>query len=231
MSWRILIGMLLLVVGISAFLEQLHVTPPSSIRSIILQWWPIVFMLIGVNQIVRRAEQPWAALVIVGIGMALLSVSLGRHPLSFTLYAYTILLTLIALSLLLPNREKRGDTVGRKSKSLLKHHLNEVIFASGVHYRVFSQQFIGGRICAVFGDYLLDLTDMGLDSQGGILTMLAIFGNITVRVPANIDITLSGVPVLGRVDNTTRQIVGHEPGRPQLQMHGTAVCGNIAITN
>jgi predicted membrane protein len=231
MSWRILFGLVLLVIGIGSFLEQLHLVPPGSVRGVIFQWWPCVFVLLGVNQIVRRAEQPWTSLILVGLGIALLSLSLGRHPLSVTLYAYTILLILIALSLLLPNRNKRGDTAERKGKSLLKHHLQELIFASGVHYQVFSQQFDGGRIWVVFGDYLLDLTEMGLSPQGGDLTMLAIFGNITVRIPAHIDFTFSGVPVLGALENSTQQIVGHEPGRPQLQMRGTTICGNIAISN
>jgi predicted membrane protein len=232
MSWRILFGLLILLFGVGALLEQLHIIPVNSVGVFALQWWPLVLVLIGVNQLIRRSEQPWASIIVVGIGVSLLAVTLDRQPSSNFLYLYAILLVLFGTTLLLPRRFQRGDiTTTKKGKSRVKHQLNEWIFAGGLHYQDYSQQFSGGRIFAIFGDYMLELHEASLNPNGGQMTMFALFGNITVRVPNTMDISFSGVPALGALENTTRQIVGHEPGRPRLQMRGTAICGNIKVTN
>ena len=232
MSWRLLFGFVVLIIGTGALLEQLQVLPSGTMHNLAQLWWPGLIVVVGLNQLIRRSEHPWISIIVVGLGLSLFSVTF-RGPLSPLLFAYALILVLIGLQMLLPRRIQRADILPKKGKKRVpvKHQLKEWIVFSGMFYQNNSQQFQGGQIYTIGGDYILDLREAILNMKGAELLLFSIFGNITILVPETMSISFSGSSALGSLDNLTRQIVDHEPGRPKLILRGDAICSNIVVKN
>ena len=79
------------------------------------------------------------------------------------------------------------------------------------------------------GDY--NLQHAKIPSGSAYLELTATFGGIEVRVPDNWKLEISGTPVLGAMENKTRQITSENEAQPVLRIKYTAIFGGIEIKN
>ena len=77
--------------------------------------------------------------------------------------------------------------------------LNSSSMLGDVTVRVASKSFRGGFVSTVFGDMHLDLTEGGLADGEQLLKISGVFGDIDVRLPADMVIAVSAHALAGRV--------------------------------
>nr|WP_246213804.1 DUF1707 domain-containing protein [Kitasatospora viridis] len=79
------------------------------------------------------------------------------------------------------------------------------------------------RATAVFGGIELDLTDAVFESPEVVITVNAVFGGVSVRVPENVTLVGSGVGIFGGFD--VREQTAADPYAPVVRIKGAAVFG------
>jgi predicted membrane protein len=240
MAWRYLFGFFVLLLGVAFLAMQMGLVSDDRLYTALTQCWPIIVIGIGMNQLFRRTDRPWGSLAVVALGIVLLAMASNHfpshhHPREMTAFFGMIILAILGLRMVLPRRTRQESYTavhGAQNKAVrFAHTLKEFQLISGVHFHNDSQQFKGGQVSTIFGEYEIDLRGAALAHTGGELILTAIFGNIAVRVPEHMTIEVSGTPMLGSIDNLAKQIVPIEQGRPILKLRCTSVLSAIEITN
>lgn len=83
---------------------------------------------------------------------------------------------------------------------------------------------------AVFGSVKLDLAQAQLTTMDGELKANAIFGEVKITVPADIEVQVAGTGVFGefkRIDKRTNPVAS--AGRPVLRITGIALFGSVEV--
>ncbi len=99
------------------------------------------------------------------------------------------------------------------------------VFA-GNSYQVTGEKFFGATINAVFGGVDLDLRNAIID-EDIVINATAVFGGIDIKVPSNVKVKVSNVPIFGGVGNKT----GTPPdaSAPVVYLNSTCMFGGIDI--
>lgn len=233
MAWRFLFGIILLAIGAGLLLQFSGIAPKFSFIDTMALWWPIIIVAVSLNQLFRSKDRPWGALIVFCLGVILLAFAQDRIPAKWWWFVTGLLIFTFSIRLLLPRAKLSytdGSQMADKSKRFT-HLLNEFLIFSGTQFLNESQQFQGGHISAVISDYEIDLRGAALSRNGGDLDLSIVFGSVTVRLPDSMAVTITGKPVLGYLENHTKQIVTPEVGRPTLHIKAKALFSSIEITN
>jgi len=248
MAWRYLFGIFVLVISAGFLFEEVRQSVLNvqfqSVIEMLSVCWPVFVIAIGLNQLFRRIERPWGALLLVAVSMCVfigLLDGVNRvNPSHRGVYDWTwtvidIVTLMLGLMMMLPRRTRKTETrttLKPEGKSMrFMHTLKEVQLFRGVHFHNESQQFQGGKLSTFFGEYEVDLRGAALSRHGADLKLNAVFGNIILRIPEEMTVQISGTPILGNIDNSARQIVPIEAGRPVLRLKCLSVMSAIEITN
>ena len=165
---------------------------------------------------------------IVGTGLILFGIGfLTDFPIFSTFFA--LLLIYLGVYLTSGKRLRNLFPSSRKSKtSSQENWINQVMIFSGSHHSNTSQAFEGGEIVAVFAESELDLRKAKCDSDQISLELVAVFGNLKVRIPSDWTVRSSGTGVLGTFRSHAAQ---PEKSVCTLRIDGAAVFGAIEISN
>ncbi len=208
MQSRIWVGVILILVGAGFLLENTVGFPFGDIFSI---WWPIVFVIGGVIQIVNRPNKLMGGLVLIGLGGLLIANHLTDTD--FWSTALPLALILFGIGFLLRDREAKSEAQVRKSFTInmgsknptdLTDELIDIsaIF-SGSSHRVHSNKFRGGRINCLFGGVELDLRTAEMASTEASLDIDCTFGGVEIKVPQSWKVVVHGTPIFGGIENDT----------------------------
>lgn len=241
MAWRYLFGIFVLVLAAGFLAQQMGPVQGNALWFVALlaAWWPLFVIAIGLNQLFRRMERPWGSLAIIAVSMLVLVWTTDNRPhdlAGWVTVVVAILVLMLGLRMMLPRRmrklESRTTISSGGGRSLrFAHTLKEFQVFGGVQFHNESQQFQGGNLRTVFGEYEVDLRGAALSRGGADLQLTAVFGNIVLRVPEEMTVQISGTPVFGNIDNNAKQIVPVEAGRPVLRLKCQAIVSAIEITN
>lgn len=84
------------------------------------------------------------------------------------------------------------------------------------------------RARALFGDIYLDLRDVTVHDDVVDISVIALFGNLTVDVPEGVEVELTGFDVLG--DRELRLApVPRRPGTPLIRIRARGLCGDTYV--
>src|SRR5699024_249549 len=100
---------------------------------------------------------------------------------------------------------------------------------SGASVRSASTNFKGGDVMTIFGGAKIDLRDVELSTKNAHLELVSIFGGVTLFVPANIRIEISGTPIFGGWDDKTRKGNYHDESVPVLKVKCLPIFGGVEI--
>lgn len=237
MTWRFLFGIIILILAGGFMLDQAQLVPGFHFVMVLAMWWPAVIIAIAVNQLVRHMENPWGSLIITGVGITLLMWTQDRLTMMGKTWPFflAIAMLLCGIRLILPRRVRRSqsDVIQRSTGKAKRFNqlVREMQLFHEIHYRNESQQFKGGIISSVFSEYEIDLRGALVSREGADLNVQAIFGTVFVRVPEQMTVKVTGIPVLGSIDKDAKQIVPPDAGQPVLRLRCTAVFGAVQITN
>ncbi len=203
-------GIFLMLLGI-AFLGFNFGFIPSNLRSIILSW-PMLLFVIGITHYFRRRIVSATILVLIG-SFFLLPRFIDAYPAYFPgihadfTHVYWPLLLIVAGILIISGRifgshwgfsewnhhydhnrhyahHRKYNRYDNASKwaSTDRGFSKNSIFGSGDHI-VLDPEFKGGELNAVFGGITLDLRRTNLPEGETLLELNAVFGGITIYVP------------------------------------------------
>lgn len=194
MSGRLIAGVVLVVLGVGALLNQVTT---FDFGSIISDWWPMLLVLVGVVQLVTRSAPLAGALVVIVAGLVLEAGALGLLPVDFWELFWPVILIAIGASLLLPR------AMGHRASADSADSVSYFAAFGGREDRLASTSFQGGTITALFGGIELDLRDATLAAAGAAMDVTTAFGGVNIYVPPDWVVEISGMPLFGGWSNKT----------------------------
>ncbi|HCS73558.1 MAG TPA: hypothetical protein DIW17_06760 [Clostridiales bacterium] len=216
-SNRAIFGLLLVVLGAVIILNNyFHFF--KGFKS----WWPLLIIIIGLIQIVKRSASLLSSLIVIAIGLTFLGKNLEWISGNVV---FPIILILVGLWFIF------SRFLGKTKQENLDQ-INYFSLFSGLETNNQSQNFQGGGVTAVFGGSEVDLRQAKLSEQGAQLELTAVFGGVEVKVPEYWQIHITGTPIFGGWENKTSYVQreGVE-NHPVLKINCTALFGGVTIKN
>lgn len=227
-STQLMLGLVAIGVGVLFLLRNLGVLEPEVIR----QFWPMIFVVIGVVKILTgtsegRAHHLWwgGAFVVVGATMTL--HRLGVIDFSWRAW-WPLLLIAFGVSILFGRGGKRCSLPWQSvTEPLGEERIDATAIMGGYRRQLHTQNFRGGDVTAIMGGCDLDFRNASIE-QEAVLNVMAFWGGIELKVPADWTVVLQGSGIMGGFEDKTR--VPAEP-RKRLIVRGYAIMGGFEVKN
>ena len=216
MSGQRFVGILIVIFGIGLLLQQFDL---FDFTTILANWWPIFFILVGIIQIWTNGMQA----IIPALIFLIVGIMLFIHIwIEFNLWQilWPFLLIMFGLSIIFSRREWK-----QALDEADEIHLTT--FLSGIESKNGSKNLSGGSVLSVLGGIQLDLRHAQLTENGAVLNVTTILGGVEIIVPENVQVEIKGTPILGGWENKTNTY-GMEKNKT-LYINGVALLGGIEI--
>ena len=220
-SW---VGILLILIGFLFLMDTLDIL---NVGRVFAQWWPLILILTGFIRLKGR-DKTGGALVFVA-GIVFLSATLDIINWVSILRFWPLILIAVGVSVLLKTRGRSLWGIGASKESSEDFIRSNAIFGRA-RQTVASEEFKGGDFIALFGGIELDLRGARVSPDGCELNLTALFGGIEVFVPADWQVSVTGMPILGGIDDNTGRTQGAEDGT-KVSFKCTVAFGGIEIRN
>jgi len=218
MSGRIWLGLLFLLFGFGFLLHQADIIDLSQLLS---NWWPLILVIIGLILLINRKHSS------AGSGLLLLLIGLLfliNQWLDFNLtdYIWPLIFIIIGLIIIF-------SRVNWERPSHMDTELKTFVLFSGAEINSQSKNFQGGSVTAIFGGAEIDLREANI-VDGAAIDLTTIMGGAEIKLPKNVQVEMSGVPILGGWEDTTR--VREENGEAvKLKVNCLTILGGVEIRN
>ncbi|HID39329.1 MAG TPA: hypothetical protein EYP36_07425 [Calditrichaeota bacterium] len=225
---RAIIGLFIIVAGIFYLMRNLG----FDLGLNIWEWWPVILILIGLGQVLQPQEsrQITAGGFLIILGVVFLLNSLDFIDVDFRII-WPLILIFIGYSILRKNAWP-GRHIDPSSD-----YIDLVFILGGGDNRFNTQNLKGGKVTAIMGGGTLDLTDADFEQDKVSLDVFAMWGGIEIRVPRTWQVNMTGVPILGSMDNKTVRAVNESvqsesgPKVKRLIIRGTVIMGGVEVKN
>ncbi|TCK98495.1 putative membrane protein [Natranaerovirga hydrolytica] len=216
-----IIGIILVFLGLGFFLQQANVI---EFRELISVYWPIILIVVGVIQLLRKQVSIIGGAIMVIIGGIILGNRLEVLPNNLSHYLWPTILILVGIWFLASNFGENDKNVNTEDQ------ISSMTIFGGIETKNASKNFKGGHITAVFGGGEIDLTQAQASEEGVTLELTTIFGGIDIRVPKDWKVVVTGVPIFGGWEDRTRP-EGDETSFKTVNIRCFAMFGGIEISN
>jgi predicted membrane protein len=251
-NYRVGVGLLILLIGINFLLNNFGLYTPDWLFS-----WHSFLLVLGLIIGSKRDFKGggWLALVLIGGYFTFEEIT---HW-SLANYAFPIGLTLLGLYLIFspnirsyrrnrfqnfpnpdpsapinpsdpttPTDPATGQPLPRNSSD--HDVIDSVNVFSGAHQNMFSKNFKGGEVVAVFGGCDLNLTQA--DFKGTIiLDVVAIFGGVKIIIPPTWEVKSEVTAIFGGLDDKRALMPYNGEERKIVIIKGIALFGGVDIRN
>jgi predicted membrane protein len=246
-SSRVWTGVTIMFVGLVLFLRNQGVDIPSWIIS-----WPMLLIVIGLLVGYKRNFNGGGWLIMVLIGGFF---TLGKiTDYSFSKYYFSLAFIAIGLFLIFkPKRLGKRKLKAMREKEMADFTdinqtansaegyvrtdvedndiLDSVNVFGGSHHKIFSKNFKGGDVIAIFGGCDINLTQADFVDTIT-LDVVALFGGCKIIVPPGWEVKSEVTAIFGGMDD--KRTVGPastEPTKKILIVKGVALFGGVDIRN
>lgn len=230
---RILVGAIIIVIGIVALLGNLGIIDARNV----VQFWPTIFIILGAVKLshTRHAGGYLVGGVFVGAGALMMLNNAGIVTIHLRDWWPVLLIAGGAAILFKGARRGRHGAPGNAGASgmpqleqvMHSDILNTTAVMSGANIKSDTQDFKGGELTAVMGGIDLDLRQASIQNEA-VLRVFALWGGISIKVPADWSIAVKGVPILGGIDDKT--VPPMNPVK-RLIIDGEVIMGGVEIKN
>lgn len=220
-SW---VGILLIIIGCLFLLATLDIV---DLGPVFADWWPVILIVIGIWKL--RGSDKTGGVIILLAGVVFLSATLDIINWGSIFRLWPLILIAIGLGIILKARDRTGWGAISSSTSSEDTIRSSVIFG-GLDRRIISSNFQGGYVSAIFGGIELDFRKAVLTPEGCQLNITAICGGVDIIVPPEWQVTISGTPILGAVENNTG-LSDTEKDAKTMHCLCTAIMGGVEIKN
>ncbi len=214
---RLVIGIILVAIGV-LFLADNVLYFPFDFNYYIFSW-PFLLVVIGIIMLLNSRDNT-AGIILILIGVLFLAGRFFHFPIRYIIYDYwPVILIIIGLVILLKPRKKRippgvdpsfvdYDPSSESNKhSVQTDYINENAIFSGTERRVESNNFMGGKVTALFGAADIDLRDAKLAPGRQVLDVFVAFGGIDIFVPRDWRVIINVTSIFGAFDDERRKEV------------------------
>ncbi len=177
------------------------------------------------------------AIILIGVGVVFLLDNLNIVAFDQVMRFWPVGLIALGLFLLIDRtvwhigvaRYARDEYSGAAAQG---YRLRESAVFGGGKRRINSQDFLGGKVEAVFGGYELDLREAGMQGDSAVINVDVVFGGTELRIPETWSAVVQGTGVFGAfADNTRQPDPSRTPNPKRLIVKGSAVFGGVDIKN
>lgn len=247
-SSRLWSGLILLLVGLVFFLDNIGVNIPHWVIS-----WHTLLILIGLLVGYKRNFDGGGWLIMVLIGGFFTLEDITNYDMSK--YYFAVAFIVLGLYLIFKPKSKQtfkakwknkwdsknadfgnfNDTAEPAAEQLytdidMHDILDSVNVFAGSHQNVYSKNFKGGDVVAVFGGCDLNLTQT--DFEGSIIIeVVAIFGGVKIIVPPSWEVKSEVTAVFGGMDDKRAMGPANDQPKKILIIKGVALFGGVEIRN
>lgn len=225
---KIIVGLAIILIGVLALLVNLGYDVDISIWD----YWPVILILIGLSMIFQPTEYRnfFIGSIFVVVGVLFLLSNFDIIDFGFSLF-WPIIIILIGIAVI------RHGIGGERGALLDADHINLMAILGGGDYNYTSKSLRGGKIFAFMGGGKLDLREADILEDSMVIDVFAMMGGVEIRVPADWQVTLHGIPILGGMDNKTSflskedKAVSQPAPAKRLIIKGTAIMGGVEVKN
>ncbi len=226
MSRQVILGILVIGMGLVFLADNLNIWDFH--RS--LQFWPMVFILVGVFKLFDTNSSDG---YILGCGLILVGVMMVLHRLGVIYFSWRAMwpLILIALGASVLYRAVSGRRlVGAMDKGealQLDDTINATAILGGFERRIHSQDFRGGEVTAIMGGCALDMRGAQIQTEA-VINVFVMWGGITIKCPPDWTVILHGTPIMG---GFTEKTTPPPDNSKRLIIRGYAIMGGVEVRN
>jgi len=237
-SGRVWGGLIIVIIGFAFLLNNIGLDIPDWIFS-----WSTLMMAIGLFIGLRRNFKGigWLVLLLMGTYFTLDDIP----GLDFDISKYALGIGLVIVGGFLIFRPKYQHTgkssfkdqfstesnteqVGQSGRAMNNDIIDTSAFFGGSHQTVYSKNFKGGDITAVFGGADINFTQADFHEVVS-LDVTAVFGGIKLIVPPNWAIKSNVTALFGSVEDKRGHMIPTGEIQKTLVLDGTAMFGGIEI--
>ncbi len=201
-------GLALIAVGVILILDNLDLVDASALLA---GWWPVALIVAGLWWSVTGA--PLSGLFVIAVGVLLLATTQDVVDVELGNLIFPALLVIVGGALLQAGWKVRS---ARVSMASVTSGWPRPGSAPGEP-----------SATAVFGDARLIVSDDGADLDRRLVTATAVFGDVSIEVPAGWRVVDNLTRVLGDVSIPRDQ--PHYPESPTVEVHGLCIFGDVTV--
>ncbi|RPI71247.1 MAG: hypothetical protein EHM47_10640, partial [Ignavibacteriales bacterium] len=142
-----------------------------------------------------------------------------------------VVLIFLGVYMIFKHSQKKNDgEYASTNEDLKKDMIDDVAIFGGGNKVIYSDNFKGGSITAIFGGSEIDLTNCKLAEGTSVLDIVAIFGGSTIIIPKTWNVQLNVTPMFGGFSNKASKIPNLEIDKSRtLIVKGVAIFGGGEI--
>jgi len=240
---QLIFGGFVILVGFLFLLDNMGLIDAGNF----FDYWPSVFVIIGLVRIVQAESGPGRLVgfvfALVGFfwildNLEVFDFSFGRlWPLLLMLLGLTIIWKSLSRSTAAQPSGGTGpstvrpatETVWPNDSGTGDSEVFQGVAVLGGFKRVMNtRNFRGGSLTAFMGGCEIDLRDASISSNPAVIDIFAFWGGVELRVPDDWVVELRGMPILGGFDDKTRPPREH---LKRLIVKGMVIMGGVEIKN
>ncbi len=209
--------MVLLLVGVVVLAAQ---AAGVGAGNLLADWWPVLVVALGALQWLADRRPTVGSAVVVGVGLVLLASTTGVFGGGLGRVGWPLVVIGAGLWVIFgrPARRRRsraGDEVG-----LVAAFSSRKLAHGPGPLRT-------GAVSAFFGHGELDLSGSEPVPGGVRLSATVAFAGIDVIVPDGWRVSITGLPIFGGWDNTTRRVA--EGSGPEMHVNALVLFGGLEV--
>ena len=224
---RIVLGAFVVLIGLFALADNLFNINTRQV----LQFWPVVFMVIG---LMKLSNTRHAGGYLVGAGFLAAGILMTLNNLEIISFRirdwWPVLLIGAGVAMIAKEPLRRRMEALRADFSTAGEagsELNATAVMSGNKMSVVSQDFRQGELTAVMGGVEIDFRQASVQSQAT-LQVLAVMGGIEIKVPPDWSVECRATAFLGGIEDKT---VPPAQATKHLIIEGFVMMGGVEVKN
>lgn len=230
---RVTYGLIFILLGAAVLVQVSGIYDFGSLSH---SWWTLFLIVPGLVGLLTSGFEFWNV-ALIAIGVWLLATDQNWLPEHSGLWLLGALLILLGLQMLFGSHTHHWGHgyEGRVERDFEKKLFTEDNDTFPIRSCVFSSMRIvsrcqalrGGKADAVFGTLVLNLREVGIESNAEI-EINAVFGKIVLLAPKNVPLKFELTPVFGSCRNSAA-FPAAQDGAAALTIKGAAVFGSIEV--
>lgn len=217
---RTWLGIIIIIIGIGFLLEQMDVIP---FVDVLAKGWPFILIFIGLTQFFQKGHSTaFTGPLFIVVGVIFLLYEWTDY--NFLTYLWPLFIIYIGFVFVFYR--------ARANKHIDEEHMLEsVAIFSGSEIKSRSNPLQGGSITAIFGGSEIDLTEAVVTDKQITIEIVSIFGGVSLSVPDNVHIHITGIPIFGGWEDNTRHDKYESEARPVIHLKCVTIFGGLEVKN